>query len=42
MLGETIAAASEKSGFNDYFYFLKCFKKIKGFTPKDVKKHFFR
>jgi YesN/AraC family two-component response regulator len=26
MLGETIAA-SDKSGFNDYFYFLKCFKK---------------
>ncbi|GGG22641.1 AraC family transcriptional regulator [Paenibacillus abyssi] len=42
MLGESIAVAAEKSGFKDYFYFLKCFKKIKSFTPKDMKKNFFR
>jgi AraC-like DNA-binding protein len=42
ILGESIADAAEKSGFKDYFYFLKCFKKIKRFTPKDVKKNFFR
>ncbi|WP_424769309.1 helix-turn-helix domain-containing protein [Paenibacillus sp. sgz302251] len=41
MLGETIADAANKSGFKDYFYFLKCFKKIKHLTPKDVKKSFF-
>jgi AraC-like DNA-binding protein len=42
MLGESIAGAAEKSGFKDYFYFLKCFKKIKAFTPKDMRKNFFR
>lgn len=42
MLGESIANAAEKSGFQDYFYFLKCFKKLKGVTPKELKKSYFR
>jgi AraC-like DNA-binding protein len=42
LLGESISEAAEKSGFNDYFYFLKCFKKIKSFTPKEMKKNIFR
>jgi AraC-like DNA-binding protein len=40
--GESIAGAAEKSGFKDYFYFLKCFKKIKSFTPKEMKQNDFR
>jgi AraC-like DNA-binding protein len=42
MLGESIAGTAEKSGFKDYFYFLKCFKKIKSFTPKEMKRNYFR
>jgi AraC-like DNA-binding protein len=42
MLGESITGAAEKSGFKDYFYFLKCFKKIKSFTPKEMKRNYFR
>jgi AraC-like DNA-binding protein len=42
LLGESISGAAEKSGFKDYFYFLKCFKKIKSFTPKEMKRNLFR
>ncbi len=37
--GEKIAGVAEKLGFNDYYYFLKLFKKIKHITPKQLKKH---
>lgn len=42
LLGESVAEAAERSGFKDYFYFLKCFKKVKSFTPKELKRNFFR
>jgi len=41
MQGESIAYAAENSGMNDYFYFLKCFKKIKGISPNELKKKYF-
>ncbi|NQX60060.1 response regulator transcription factor [Paenibacillus qinlingensis] len=34
----TIQEISEKSGFNDYFYFTKIFKKMIGLTPSDYRK----
>ncbi|WP_186446274.1 AraC family transcriptional regulator [Paenibacillus cremeus] len=40
MQGETIAYAAEHSGFSDYFYFLKCFKKGKGLSPKELQKKY--
>ncbi|MCT1905243.1 AraC family transcriptional regulator [Oceanobacillus sojae] len=36
--GETIESVVVKTGFNDYFYFLKCFKKKVGLTPKEFQK----
>ncbi len=35
---DTVFDISEKSGFNDYFYFAKVFKKIKGETPTNYRK----
>lgn len=37
IMGDDIALAAAKCGFEDYFYFLKVFKKIKGITPKRYK-----
>jgi len=34
----TIQQVSERSGFNDYFYFTKIFKKITGITPSEYRK----
>ncbi|GFZ83117.1 DNA-binding response regulator [Paenibacillus marchantiophytorum] len=34
----TIQQVSEKSGFNDYFYFTRIFKKVTGLTPSEFKK----
>ncbi|MDR6552909.1 response regulator [Paenibacillus qinlingensis] len=34
----TIQQVSEKSGFNDYFYFTKIFKRITGITPSEYRK----
>lgn len=39
--GESIANAAIKSGFNDYYYFLKSFKKIKKLTPSELRKKYF-
>ncbi|WP_424768737.1 AraC family transcriptional regulator [Paenibacillus sp. sgz302251] len=39
--GESITAAAAKTGFNDYFYFLKCFKRKMGITPKQLVKKYF-
>lgn len=33
--GETIVEASERTGFDNYSYFYKAFKKIKGISPKE-------
>ena len=33
--GETIVEASERTGFDNYSYFYKAFKKIKGTSPKE-------
>ncbi|MBO6240979.1 MAG: response regulator [Butyrivibrio sp.] len=35
---DTVFEISEKAGFNDYFYFAKVFKKIKGDTPTNYRK----
>ena len=37
IMGDDIALVAAKCGFEDYFYFLKVFKKIKGVTPKRYK-----
>lgn len=36
--GESTLATAFKCGFNDYYYFLKCFKRLRGYTPKQVRK----
>lgn len=36
---DTVFEISEQSGFNDYFYFAKVFKKIKGETPTNYRKN---
>ena len=33
-----VAEISEKTGYNDYFYFVKVFKKAKGMTPTEYKR----
>ena len=38
--GCTIAEASEFTGFQDYFYFLRVFKKIRGITPSEYMKSY--
>lgn len=39
--GCSIAEASTLSGFSDYFYFLRVFKKVKGITPKEYIHQYF-
>lgn len=38
--GCTITEASELTGFQDYFYFLRVFKKIRGITPSEYMKSY--
>lgn len=38
--GESIQTAASNSGFYDYFYFLKAFKKEKGMTPKQLQEKY--
>lgn len=40
--GESVASVVTKTGFSDYFYFLKCFKRKKGITPKMLQQKYFR
>ena len=37
----SINEISVKTGFNDYFYFLKIFKKYTGHTPSEYRNHFY-
>lgn len=37
---ETIAEVGEKSGYSDYFYFLRSFKRATGYTPTQYRKRF--
>ncbi|MEI7905505.1 MAG: helix-turn-helix domain-containing protein [Candidatus Firestonebacteria bacterium] len=39
--GESLREIALKTGFDDYFYFLKVFKKFKKTTPKAVRKQYF-
>lgn len=41
MLGESISNAAANSGFSDYFYFIKAFKKAKNITPNELKRKYF-
>ncbi len=41
IMGENIANVASACGFEDYFYFLKVFKKIYGITPKDCQRQYF-
>jgi bacterial regulatory helix-turn-helix proteins, araC family len=41
IMGENIANVASACGFEDYFYFLKVFKKIYGMTPKDCQRQYF-
>ena len=36
--GMNVSEASEKVGFSDPSYFGRCFKKLKGYPPKDARK----
>lgn len=38
--GENVASVVSKTGFTDYFYFLKCFKRKKGITPKKLQQKY--
>lgn len=40
ILGEKISSAAILCGYEDYFYFLKVFKKIYGMTPKDCRQQY--
>ncbi|WP_276353765.1 helix-turn-helix domain-containing protein [Cohnella caldifontis] len=40
--GESVAAVAAKTGFSDYFYFLKSFKRKIGITPKMLQQKYFR
>lgn len=40
--GGSIADVAAKTGFSDYFYFLKCFKRKIGISPKMLQQKYFR
>lgn len=40
--GGSIADVAAKTGFSDYFYFLKCFKRKIGISPKSLQQKYFR
>ncbi len=39
MNGESIESVVTETGYSDYFYFLQCFKKRIGLTPKQFQKN---
>jgi AraC-like DNA-binding protein len=38
--GASISTAASESGFKDYFYFIKCFKRVKNITPNELRKKY--
>ena len=42
LAGMSISDVAQKIGYNDYFYFLKVFKKVKGMTPTEYLKFHFK
>lgn len=39
--GKSIEESASESGFEDYFYFIKAFKKHWGITPGELRKKYF-
>ncbi|MDD4796796.1 MAG: AraC family transcriptional regulator [Eubacteriales bacterium] len=41
MAGQSIAEAARQTGFHDYYYFIRAFKKAKGITPSQLREKYF-
>lgn len=41
MAGQSIAETARQTGFHDYYYFIRAFKKAKGVTPSQLREKYF-